>query len=388
MDRTKVAVVHTLPTPYRIPLFERLLRDENLDVKLFFTDKPAPMRPGVSFDSMRHDERVVTLPEIGFPPLRRGDDKIRFNAGLSRVFAWKPNVVLIYGYNEPTNLLVAVMCMLRKVPYVLFAEASDVDNRSLRRRVFAPFLSRIIRHAACLGPASKSCAAFFKSLGGKDSQIVIVPCMPDVQNIQAMSNEVRQRTTETRKKLRVEGKIVLVFIGRFLKCKGLKEMFWALDIVVSHRPDVVLVIGGYGLEEEYVKTQCDQRPENCRYFGFVKGASSLCELFSVADLHLMPSWYEGYGVVCAEALSCKVPSVITNTCGCTDIVVDGVNGFIVEPKDPENLAERILKAISDPNKLALMKQMADSTVKDLTMDNVYAKLKSLIACASAERNRA
>jgi len=387
MERKKVAVVHTFPTPYRIPLFERLLNDQELDVRIFFTDRPASLRPGISFGALGSDERVIALPEIGFPPFKRGDDKIRINAGLARVFAWKPDVILIYGYNEPTNLLAIMLCVLHRVPYVLFAEASYVEERSLRRRIFAPFLSQIIRHAACLGPASSSCAAFFRSMGCEDSQMVIVPCLPDVQSIQAMSNEARQRTAETRRKLRVEGKTVLVFIGRFLKCKGLKEMFEALDIARLHQPDVVLVIGGYGLEEKYVKTQCDLRPENSRYFGFVQGVGQLCELFSVADLHLMPSWYEGYGVVCAEALSCGVPSIITRSCGCADVVIDGVNGFIVEPRDPDGLADGILKTISDPDRLAMMKRMANVTVKDLTMDVLYAKLKSLITLASADKNR-
>ena len=381
MRRTKVAIVHSLMTSYRVPLFRRLLRDDEIDARIFINDRPSPNRPNDPGSGILEDQRVVCLPEIGYPPYIKGDEKIRFNTGIGKIFKWGPDVIVVFGYNEPTNLLVLMMSILKKVPFVLMAEVGPQQTPSLRRRLSGPLVGFIVRRAAGIGAASSSCERHFASLGASQKHMTRMPCMPDVSSIMNMSSNMAP-AVELKKRFGLENKFVVVFLGRFLACKGIVEMFAAIDKVGQRFPDVVLVVAGFGLMDAFVKDECEKRGKRCIYYGIVRGHEELCALFNASDVHLMPSWYEGFGVVAAEALSCGLPTIVTSSSGCVDIVAHGENGLIINPRDPDAIADAIVKLRTDPALLRKMKAAAKGSVEPLNMDALYQRLKTMVTSAT------
>jgi glycosyltransferase involved in cell wall biosynthesis len=386
MNQTiKVSVLHLMPAPYRIPLFERLLADRRFEARIFFTDRPSRMRPDWSLDSLPHSERVVRLSEIGVPQVTRGGDKTRLNTQLNRIFDWHPDVVLIYGYNEPTTFLTASICAAKRIPFVVFAEVSNETSWSLRKRVFSPILGYLLRKAAWLVPASMSGVAFFEALGCKREKMTVIPCVPDVTNLIEVSKDLSLKKEETKARLGLDGRFVVLFVGRLIELKGVRELVQAADLVASKAPEISFVVVGYGPLEEYVQDKCSKSDGKLIYEGFKTGPP-LHEFYSIADLHVMPSWYDAYGLVCPEALSFGVPSVVTSTCGCKDLIREGENGMVIRPRDAGELARAVLKTRDEPELLRRMKANASDSVRDLTMDRLYSSLCSVILASARPRH--
>lgn len=380
---TKVAVVHLLPAPYRLPLFERLLKDSSLEVRLFFTDRQAPNRPTWSVGTLPGDTRVVKLSEIAIPVFQKRGDILRVNVGLSKIFGWKPDVVLVYGHNEITSMLVGLLCILKRIPYAFFAEVSNRSEWSTLRRISFIPMSILVRRASVLVPASESCRKFYVRLGGQDERMVLIPCVPDVEKLRARSEELAGSRTALRKEAGLQDRFVVLFVGRLVEHKGVKDLMIAMAEVRTRDPKAILLIVGYGPLEDYVKAECARMPESAQYMGFVDDRR-LQELYSIADLHTMPSWDEPYGVVCAEALAVGVPSMVTDTSGCVDLVKDGVNGLVVPPGNPKAIADAIVKVSTDPDLAASMKANARVTVQGFGMDHLYTMLIEAIGKARTQ----
>ena len=383
MTQKKIAVLHLLPSPYRLPLFERLLADQEYDVRLFFSGRQAANRPTWSLSVLPEDNRVLRLPEIAFPGIREGSDAVRINLGLSKIFKWKPDLVLICGPNEPTTILAAFLCAVRGIPYAILAEVSASTNRSLRRRLYLPLMSFLVKRASWLGPASESCARFFEETGGTRRSMTILPCVPDYQKLVSIRRELASNREALKQKHGLKGRFVLLFVGRLVENKGVVDLLESMRGVAARSPKVTLAVVGYGPMADDVKRYERMLGDSIRYFGLVDD-SRLYELYSIADAHIMPSWSEPYGVVCAEALSFGVPSIITTTSGCRDLIIDGVNGYMIPPNSPKDIEETVMKIVSNPDIQSSMRSNAESTMRNLTMDHLYQSLKQVIASALSD----
>ena len=74
----------------------------------------------------------------------------------------------------------------------------------------------------------------------------------------------------------------------------------------------------------------------------------------MSDVTVVPSLQEAFGLVVSEAMACGKPVIGSNVGGIPDQIVDGYNGFLVEPKDPLKIAERILWSIDNPEAIKSM----------------------------------
>lgn len=375
-----------MPAPYRLAIFEKLLDDPELDVRIFFTGKPRSNRPSWSTDFRVQDSRVKYLPEVAFPLRGKSADKMNINFSVGKALSWKPDVVLLDGYHDPTNLIVAVMCWIKKVPYVLSAEISYVWTSTLTGKLFNRFVAPVVRRAAFLTPSSRSCASFFLHLGGDRSRLRIIPPLPDVQRHASMCSSKRGKSEEIRARFGLTHKFVVLYVGRFEDYKGIRELLAAMDEIISQDPGVCFVYVGNGSLENDVREKCKLSPQNSICAGSVSD-DTLLELYSVADVHVMPSWHEAYGIVCAEALSCGVPSVVTKTSGCSDLVVDGTNGFLIEPKNAEAISRSVLALSSDHALLERMKKAAACSLDRQSIQDLYASLKEVIVIASVTKGQ-
>jgi glycosyltransferase involved in cell wall biosynthesis len=380
-DRIRVTILHNLPAPYRLQWFERLLRDARLDVSIFLTGRSRSNRPYWSGSLVSEESRIVSLRGIGIPVKGVHNDRFNVNPGFLRVLERRPDVVLLFGYVDPTNLIVAFICHLRGIPYVLFAEVSDVWNRSLTARMAQGVIKRVVNNASWLAPASTSCARFFESLGGDPRSMSIIPCVPDIEPLTNAREARGGEIINIKKRMNIHAESVVLFIGRLIDFKGVQDAVEALRIVKQFKPDVLMVIVGKGPLETYVTAASEELAPSVLYFESVDEAT-LQDLYLIADVHIMPSWHEAFGVVCAEALGYGVPSIVTRTSGCSDLIIDGENGFLVNPKDPEHLAQTILKVLCDANTLASMKVSASQKSRDFSMTVIVDKVKSVIFKAS------
>lgn len=138
----------------------------------------------------------------------------------------------------------------------------------------------------------------------------------------------------------------IIFVGRLQRQKGIKYLIEAMSNVHKQYPRVKLVIVGNGSEGEFLTRQAKNLP-----FIIFKslGKEDLVNEMLSSRLFVLPSLYEGSPIVLFEAWGAKLPVVATRVGGIPDFVRDGVNGYLVTPKDPQALASAIIKAIKNKN---------------------------------------
>jgi glycosyltransferase involved in cell wall biosynthesis len=115
------------------------------------------------------------------------------------------------------------------------------------------------------------------------------------------------------------------------------------------------VIVGNGVELERLRKLASDLglAESVTFLGAVNHDVVL-ETLRRADIFVLPSEYESFGVATAEAMAAGLPVVVTRTTGCLDLVEDGKTGFLVPVGDPVVLASRLRELIEHPDRRRLM----------------------------------
>ena len=136
--------------------------------------------------------------------------------------------------------------------------------------------------------------------------------------------------------------ITLGYIGRLVEGKGLEDLLVAMSNVKCQMSNVVLLIYGTGpIEEKLKKTAKDLKiNDKIEWRGFIPYSQVPAALAQI-DIFVYPSWHEGFGRSIMEALAMEKAVVATRVGGITDLINDGENGFLIEPRKPEELAEKL-----------------------------------------------
>jgi len=141
---------------------------------------------------------------------------------------------------------------------------------------------------------------------------------------------------------------VVLFLGRLDRDKGIFELVDAISIVRREFPDVKLWFAGEG-DRDALRLYIEKNGLSgaAEFFGWVSGEVKR-RLLGEATLHVLPSYLEGLPMVVLEAMAAGLPVVATNVGGIPSVVDDGVNGFLVRPRNAGAVAEAVCKLLRDP----------------------------------------
>jgi len=137
-------------------------------------------------------------------------------------------------------------------------------------------------------------------------------------------------------------------VGRLAKEKGHEYLLNAVRIVIREYPQAhFLVVGDGAQRKELVNLAFDLGlKDHITFTGYRRDVLRVLALF---DIFALATFLGGFSMVILEAMVMAKPVVTTNVVGNPEVVVDGVTGFLVAPRDAEGLAERILTLLKDEN---------------------------------------
>ena len=141
---------------------------------------------------------------------------------------------------------------------------------------------------------------------------------------------------------------LVLYVGRLDEEKGLPLLIEALAHVLLVEDKARLVIAGKGMLQEALQNRANELQIGGRvsFVGYVTG-DALSGLYRAADVQVVPSLYEPFGMVALEGMVCGTPVVVTDTGGLSEIVQDGVTGLKVPPRDAYALGQAILRILGD-----------------------------------------
>ncbi|MCL1864334.1 MAG: glycosyltransferase [Spirochaetes bacterium] len=160
---------------------------------------------------------------------------------------------------------------------------------------------------------------------------------------------------------------VLLYVGRISEEKGVNELPYIYHKVLKSVPNLQFVIAGKGPEEEKLKKELN----GAKFLGWVEH-SSLPDIYSAADLLILPSRFDTFGNVIVEAMACACPVISYNTKGPRDIIENEKSGYLVNTK--EKMADIIIAHFKNKQNKIKMNQAAEERAKDFTADSIIGKL--------------
>src|SRR3989441_9606042 len=162
-----------------------------------------------------------------------------------------------------------------------------------------------------------------------------------------------------------EDRKIILYVGRIVREKGIFTLLDALEKLRKQGKDVSLVFVGEGpLKEDLAKEVLWRRlSDRVKLVGFVD-EQRLVSLYNSSDAFVLPSHYEPFGMVVLEAMASRIPVVVSDVGGLSEIVEDGITGVKVPASDPRALAEGILRVLDNPELAEQMTEKAYRVVQE------------------------
>jgi glycosyltransferase involved in cell wall biosynthesis len=326
----KIALLTEIPAPFRIPLFNALAARPDVDLRVLFLAEEDPRRRHyrVYEGEFRFASRVLP----GWH-LRRGGRWVVINGQTVRELRrFRPDVVIVGGWNQPALWGALAFARIRHVPAVCWVESTLRDERPRSRPLQLVKLLFVRSCAAFLVPGRAS-AAYVRSLGVPDELIAVAP--------NAVDTEIFARARVDRSGR--EG-CTFLYVGRLDPEKGLDVLLRAFEEVPGR-----LVLAGSGTEEERLRAAAGERIE----FLGPRDRDELPALYAEADVFVLPSLSEPWGMVLLEAAAAGLPLVATDAAGAAwEVVENDRNGYRVPAGDVGALAEALRLLAVDPARRA------------------------------------
>jgi glycosyltransferase involved in cell wall biosynthesis len=319
------------------------------EVSIYTTDLDGSKRLDIPVDQpLRGEDGVVRW----YFATQRSD---LYGVSMSLIGALRRNVpnfdvVHIHSLYRFTSTVAAHYCRRYDVPFILRPHGTldpfIFHRHRMRKRIYeALFEIRNLKTAAAVHFTAQEEMRLVQSLGF-EFRGVVVPLGVDVE-MRADRNQLREQFTREFPETR--GKNVILFLSRLTFKKGLDLLAKAFGTVARTRPDVHLVLAGpddegYGRK---VRQWLDHEGvlDRTTFTGMLSGDRKAAA-FADAELFVLPSYSENFGIAVVEALAAGVPAIISNKINIWREVSDAHAGLIVNC-DADELARAISTLLDD-----------------------------------------
>jgi glycosyltransferase involved in cell wall biosynthesis len=289
------------------------------------------------------------------------------------------DVVHIYGLYDLLGSVVGWFCRRRNIPYVLepLGMFGPKVRSERKKNVYSKLIGNALFTGAQVVVATSETERAELIAGGLDETKILLRR----NGINIDDFEPLPQRGSFRAQLNIEAATpLLVFVGRLSFIKGLDLLVKAFAQIEN---EAHLIIAGPD-DEDGCATEVQRLIEEFRLAGRLTltgplYAQAKLEAFVDADFVVLPSRYESFGNVAAEAIACGTPVLVTDQCGIAPLV-DGRAGLVV-PCDVDGLRDGLQRMIDDKNLLAQLRDGCESVASSLswdepveTMERVYESL--------------
>lgn len=345
-----LVIVANEQTPYRLHLHRRIAR-ELVELRLWsvFTHElaaaPWPYRDLAEIGPVLFGKGERASDQDKLPrqwrEWRKGGEIIRWLAER------RPAAIVVFGYNDLGRLRIIRWSHRKAIPVFLWGDSNILADRAkgLRTALKRLLLPRILAWCSGVFCCGRLGRAYFLRYGVAPERIHQMPYEADYDAIRGVPAEqvaaIRDRFGLAPERRR------LLYVGRLAPVKRVDLLIQAYSAIADRRPDWDLVIAGDGPLRERLEALV---PEHLRrrliWTGFLAEPMDVAGLYASCDVLVLPSDYEPWGVVVAEACT-HLAIVASSVVGAAaELVEDGVNGRIFPAGNGSRLADALLEVTS------------------------------------------
>jgi len=309
------------------------LAKQGHDVHFIAYERPVAIQ-GVDQEGVHvHMVNVVEYPLFKYPPYT-----VALGSAMARVSEQQKLDVMNVHYAIPHATAAFLAREITGVPYVVTLHGSDVTILGSDPSYMAVNTYSINRADAVTAVSGFMQREAYERLAIKH-EIKVIPNFVDSDLYSPAPCEAVER--------RPEG-VVITHVSNFRPVKRIQDLVYAMRMVVKEAPGAQLMLVGDGPDRHCIEKLIEQLHlgKSVTLTGF---RNDVANIFRCSDVGILCSETESAPLTLLEGMSCGIPMVAASVGGIPEIVQDGVNGLLVPPKQPEELAEAIIKLAKDGN---------------------------------------
>ncbi len=177
-----------------------------------------------------------------------------------------------------------------------------------------------------------------------------------------------------KKAIAPHGEKILIHISNFRKVKRVEDVVKMFDRVLQQVPAKLLLVGD-GPERMSTEILC-RNLGICEHVRFLGKQDAVEDLLAIADLFVLPSETESFGLAALEAMACEVPVISSNAGGLGEINMQGTTGFMSTVGDYEDMANRATFILSDETRLKEFKKNAYNHARTFSIENILPQYEA------------
>ena len=317
------------PSPYRVHFFDEL--GKYMDVTVLFSDPVEKIKHrNISwFEEGQHGFRTVQLkPTVSF-----GRRCLCFD-----VLPWLKkqfDAIVVCGYSSPTAILAMAYLRLHRIPFYM-----EVDGGLIRQDGKLKYFVK--KTLVCMANRWLSTGyhttRYLTYYGAAEENVQHYPFSSLYEKDLLKTPVSEPEKKALRRDLGIGEDHMVLAIGQFIHRKG-------FDVLLQAAQDIpgnvgIYIVGGEATEE-YRKLREELALTNVHFLGFQK-KERLADYYKAADLFVLPTREDIWGLVINEALAYGLPTITTDRCVAgLELIENGVNGYVVPVEDAAALAEKI-----------------------------------------------
>ncbi|MGH9450756.1 MAG: N-acetyl-alpha-D-glucosaminyl L-malate synthase BshA [Terriglobia bacterium] len=313
--------------------------------EVHFISTAMPVRMSSASERIHfHEVEVMNYPLFDHPPytlaLATKMRNVAVNESLDLL-----HVHYAIPHSVSAYLARAMLAGSRKLPFVTTLHGTDVTLVGADRS-YLPITQFSIEESDAVTAISEYLGQVTRNEFHIRKTVKVIPNFVNCDLFQPASDTARRRTFA-----RDEERLV-VHLSNFRPVKRVQDVVEIFTIVRREIPAKLLMIGD-GPERTLAEWVARENGVAGDVM-FLGKQNNVQDLINCADCLLLPSELESFGLVALEAMACGVPSVCSRVGGLPEVVRDGVDGFLVPPRDVQGMAARALEILADPSKREAM----------------------------------
>ena len=352
----RVLFLTNIPSPYRVEFFNEL--GKYCDLTVLYERKSASDR----------DDRWVSEKENNYKAIYLKGKNIRNDASISmEVLKYlninKFDIFVIGGYSTPTGMLAIQILKMKKIPFILNSDGGFIkQDKKLVYKIKKYFISS----ANWWLSTGKLTNKYLEHYGAKRENIFIYPFTSIKESEIIKKTLTKEQKLQLRKELELDGENIILSVGQFIYRKG-------YDLLIEEWSNIdekykLLLIGSGNDKEKLINIIEEKKIKNIEILDF-KTKSELRKYYLAADLFILPTREDIWGLVVNEAMACGLPVITTDKCiAGIELVSNGKNGYIIRLDEMNN----IQKYIDKIEKLDFKCESID-IIKRYTIENMSKK---------------
>lgn len=255
-----------------------------------------------------------------------------------------------------------------RLPFITTLHGTDITLVG-RDSSFEPVITFAINHSNAVTAVSHSLREDTLKYFKVENEVQVIPNFIRLEEYGQASKNCQRHIFAP------HGEKIMVHVSNFRKVKRVEDVLHVFDRVRRKVPTRLILVGD-GPERANIDKLCRQL-QTCDEIVSLGKVFNPAEVLSIADLFILPSETESFGLSALEAMASHVPVISTNTGGLPEVNINGVTGFTSNVGDVEEMAANAIKILSDEGMLQQFKRAAYDHAAKFDLQRVLPQYEEL-----------